>query len=97
MSFCMLYMKLFFLNLLGKSGKAHSRKSSQSSSAGLPSKKSKNSAKDVLAEAGKHSNYVEVALFDKVQCPYVFATYSTIHNVHVVLSKGVWRLIFFPF
>ncbi|XP_019864517.1 PREDICTED: paired amphipathic helix protein Sin3a [Amphimedon queenslandica] len=51
----------------GKSGKAHSRKSSQSSSAGLPSKKSKNSAKDVLAEAGKHGNYVEVALFDKIR------------------------------
>lgn len=28
--------------------------------------KPKSSAKDVLAEAGKHTNYAELALFDKV-------------------------------
>ena len=48
---------------------AHSRKTSQSglnSSGNSQSKKPKSSAKDVLAEAGKHTNYVELALFDKV-------------------------------
>ena len=46
---------------------AHSRKSSQSGNNSLaPGKKPKSSAKDVLAEAGKHTNYAELALFDKV-------------------------------
>ena len=49
--------------------KSHSRKSSQSGSGnnnGQPSKKLKSSAEDVLAEAGKHGNYTEMALSDKV-------------------------------
>ena len=55
---------------VGKS-KSHSRKSSQSGSGirinnGSPSKRLKSSAKDVLAEARKHGNYTEMALFDKV-------------------------------
>ena len=47
---------------------AHGRKGSQSgaNSSGGPTKKPKSSAKDVLAEAGKHTNYAELALFDKV-------------------------------
>lgn len=48
----------------------HGRKSSQSSvnsSMNSQGKKPKSSAKDVLAEAGKHTNYVELALFDKVK------------------------------
>lgn len=54
--------------LVGKS-KSHSRKSSQSSSNnnGPPSKRMKSNSKDVLAEAGKHGGYSELALFDKVQ------------------------------
>jgi len=35
--------------------------------------RSKNSTKDILAEAGKHSNYAEQALFDKVCVAYVHA------------------------
>ena len=61
-------MLFYNLSLVGKS-KSHSRKSSQSSSSnnnGPPSKRIKNSTKDVLAEAGKHSSYSEMALFDKV-------------------------------
>jgi len=41
--------------------------------------KPKSSAKDVLAEAGKHTNYAELALFDKVH------TYTHTHiryNIH---------------
>ena len=33
--------------------------------------RSKNSTKDILAEAGKHSNYAEQALFDKVCVAYM--------------------------
>ena len=61
-------MLLLTCTTVGKS-KSHSRKSSQSGSGnnnGPPSKKLKSSAKDVLAEAGKHGNYTEMALFDKV-------------------------------
>jgi len=35
--------------------------------------RSKNSTKDILAEAGKHSNYAEQALFDKVFVCVVYA------------------------
>ena len=62
---------------MGRS-KSHSRKSSQSgtgnNSGAPPTKKPKSSAKDVLAEAGKHSNYTEMALFDKVihMCSYMY-------------------------
>ena len=59
---------------------AHGRKSSQSSvNSGLNSqgKKPKSSAKDVLAEAGKHTNYVELAIFDKVsKHPVILLTLS---------------------
>ena len=69
-----MYKDTFFLNIscfliVGRS-KSHSRRSSQSgtgnNSGAPPTKKPKSSAKDVLAEAGKHSNYTEMALFDKV-------------------------------
>ena len=51
----------------GKGSKG-TRKASQSgtNSSGGHAKKPKNSAKDVLAEAGKHANYAELALFDNV-------------------------------
>lgn len=75
------------VNLLGKGGKAHSRKSSQSSSVGPPGKKSKNSAKDVLTEAGKHGNYVEVALFDKVH------VYSTVHVLWGCMLYQVFKRV----
>ncbi|XP_064388294.1 paired amphipathic helix protein Sin3a-like isoform X2 [Halichondria panicea] len=54
----------------GKGSKpVHSRKASQSgsTSSGGGGKKPKSSAKDVLAEAAKHTNYTEVALFDKIR------------------------------
>lgn len=54
----------------------HGRRSSQSSSSsqnqvkvgqgGGREQRPKNSAKDILAEAGKHTNYAELALFDKI-------------------------------
>ena len=49
---------------------------SGSTSSGGGGKKPKSSAKDVLAEAAKHTNYAEVALFDKV------------HTAHTVLVHG---------
>ncbi len=54
--------------------------------------KPKSSAKDVLAEAGKHTNYAELALFDKVQ--YVPVQYMlSVVTSSVVVSSVLTALI----
>jgi len=44
--------------------------------------KPKSSAKDVLAEAGKHTNYAELALFDKVHA-HTHNTHTHTHTPHI--------------
>lgn len=83
---CVIYWWYLHVHFTGKSSKSHGRKSSQSGLSCPPGKRSKSSAKDVLAEAGRHGNYVELALFDKVIL-IIFCIIDMLSKIHKSLHN----------